>query len=455
MILYLVKSTVLLALLFGLYKLLLENEKMHHFNRFYLLFALATGLTAPLIQYELAPNATIAGIELDKIDQMVEAPSEYVARSIEPIITAAPSPAETSDNQAASVSNKNFPTGVVLIIIYLSVTMMLFLRFGYGLFEIFASLRKGEKQPTKGAILVLLEESITPQSFLRWIFLNKEDYESGKIGEEILEHERAHIQQLHSLDVIFTEIVKTIFWFNPFMYGYKHAVLLNHEFLADEHVVTKISPKEQYKKKLLEFATSKTRNVLSNNFNYSTPKKRILMLFRTHKKNTLRFKKIITSALFLCFSFIAAIHVNAQTISEMTIEELSETLLQKVESKESLSAAEQKALSQLFARLPEVGITADEEVKVKAEAIDFLNGELEKLRIQMQRKVFAYLDYGKAENNPTLEELQSKYLDIRATNTLLATVYNQVRELQGNTNIAPPPPPLPPSPEMILEKNNQ
>jgi len=454
MILYLVKSTLLLALLLGLYKLLLENEKMHQFKRFYLIFALLIGLTAPMIKYELAPNTTIVGVELDKVDQIVEVPSEYIASSIEPIIMPYKAPPEIVNDQFVSESKSSFPTGIVLLTIYLSVAMLLLIRFGYGLYQIFYSVRRGKLISLDSTTLVLLEESITPQSFLKWIFLNREDYESGKIEQDILEHERAHIRQLHSLDVIFTEILKTIFWFNPFMYGYKHAVLLNHEFLADEHVVSNVSPKEQYQKKLLEFASSQTQNMLSNNFNYSTPKRRILMLFRTHKKNTLRFKKLTTLTLFFCFSILATIHVKAQTISEMTIEELSETLLQKVESKETLSANEQKALSQLFERLPELGVTYHEEMKVKAEAINYLNSEFEKLQIQMRRKVSAYHEYAKPENDPSVEELRSKYNDIRATNTLLGTVFNQIRELRGNMTIAPPPP-LPPSPEMILERNDQ
>ena len=86
MIIYLVKSTLLLGLLIGIYKLLFENEKMHRFNRFFLLFALSFGLTAPLISFEIYPEQSIAGVEMQQMERVVNAPSEAVSNSVEPLI---------------------------------------------------------------------------------------------------------------------------------------------------------------------------------------------------------------------------------------------------------------------------------------------------------------------------------------------------------------------------------
>jgi hypothetical protein len=131
-------------------------------------------------------------------------------------------------------------------------------RFALGLHDIYSSIEKGKQVSFNGNKLVLLDELVTPQSFLNWIFLNKADYESGKIEKDILEHELTHIRQKHSLDVILIELLRIMFWFNPFIYGYRHSIMLNHEFLADEHVVTHVSEKKKYQETLLEFATSET-----------------------------------------------------------------------------------------------------------------------------------------------------------------------------------------------------
>lgn len=267
MIVYILKSTVLLGLLWGLYKLLLENEKMHHFKRFYLLAALILGLATPLMQIDIQPNTKIAGINLDKLDQVVEAPSKFIANSIEPMLIPAAPPIESNANQVAPAIEQKYTLGKIIFVAYISIAIILLLRFGFGLFQLGSAIRRGTFKNIEGNRIILLEESITPQSFLKWIFLNRTDFETGNIGQEIIEHERAHIQQLHSLDVLFIEFLKVVFWFNPFMYAFKHAMLLNHEFLADEHVISKVLPAQQYQNRLLDFALNSTQTSLSNKLN--------------------------------------------------------------------------------------------------------------------------------------------------------------------------------------------
>ncbi len=263
MIIYLVKSTILLAILLGLYKLFLENEKMHSFNRVFLLIALGLGLTAPLIQIDISPDTKIAGVELHKVESTINAPSEFVARTIEPVITSPPSTPAAEVDEAVSESNSpivpeepRFSRKEIIAGIYLFITLFFLIRFGSGLFELFSKVRKGTKSSFKTSTLVLLDEPVTPQSFFKWIFLNKKDFESGKIAPEILEHELTHIRQKHSLDVLLVEFVKTIFWFNPVLYFYKHSIQLNHEFLADEGAVTVSESVSDYQSVLLEFVST-------------------------------------------------------------------------------------------------------------------------------------------------------------------------------------------------------
>ncbi len=285
MIIYLVKSTLLLALLLGVYKLLLENEKMHTFNRYFLLTALVLGLTAPLIQIDINPTTKIAGVELSKVESTVNAPSEFVARAIEPIITDAP-----ATPPATEVPNENlthaepvaplFSKKEILLGLYGLVTFFFLIRFGAGLFELFSKVRTGDKTSFKKATIILLEESITPQSFIKWIFLNKKDYESGAVAQEILEHELTHIRQKHSLDVLFAEFLKTIFWFNPMLYFYKYSIQLNHEFLADEGAVEVSENVKDYQSILLNFASDSVSKKMTSRFDFLPIKKRFKMIGR-------------------------------------------------------------------------------------------------------------------------------------------------------------------------------
>ena len=49
--LYLVKSAVILTILYGFYKFVLENESMHVFKRFYLLGSLPAAFLIPLVTF--------------------------------------------------------------------------------------------------------------------------------------------------------------------------------------------------------------------------------------------------------------------------------------------------------------------------------------------------------------------------------------------------------------------
>lgn len=294
MIIYLVKSTVLLFLLLVVYKLLLEGEKMHQFNRFFLLFALALGLTAPLISFDLSPGTKVAGIELQKVERVIEAPAEIISKTIAPKpIPQVESPAVQSLKEYPSLSVSK---GELFWGIYGLITFLLFLRFGYGLFRIRSTIRSGDISTFKNATLVLVEERLTPQSFLKFIFLNKDEFETGKIGEEILQHEHTHVSQLHSLDVLSIELLKVFFWFNPILYFYKHAIQLNHEFIADDFVLVKGSSVKSYQEALIEAcASNRTSSVMTSKFNQSNTRKRLKMM-REESSLTRRFSKGLTLA---------------------------------------------------------------------------------------------------------------------------------------------------------------
>lgn len=282
MIIYLVKSTLLLGLLFGVYKLLLENEKMHRFNRFFLLFALIFGLTAPLISFGVSPEQSIAGIKMQQMGRIVNAPAEAVSKSVEPLITPEQKALPKADTEITPVTadESGWSIGLLDILfgIYGLTTLFLLIRFAGGLMEIRNKVKAGSHQKTKHATLVLLDEPITPQSFFGYIFLEKKQFESGEIEPEILDHEITHVRQLHSLDVLFTEFLKVIFWFNPLMYLYKDAIQLNHEFLADDMVVSNGSSVSDYQNMLIRVCAGSKPMKTTSSISYSLTKRRLLMI---------------------------------------------------------------------------------------------------------------------------------------------------------------------------------
>ena len=226
---FILKSTVSLIVLLGIYYLFLEKEKMHHFNRFFLLFSLLFSLTIPFVT--ITVYREIVPVQVPIIIQQIpkQAPV-FVAEST------------------------NY-TPSILWILYAIITFILAIRFCRNIFKIRTKIKNNKKEKIKGAILVLVEEKILPHTFLNYIFINKEDYENLNIEEELYTHELTHVRQKHTFDILFIEFLKTVFWFNPILILYKKAIQLNHEFLADEKVVKSYKNVPFYQNLLLEKAS--------------------------------------------------------------------------------------------------------------------------------------------------------------------------------------------------------
>ncbi|MCG2610041.1 M56 family metallopeptidase [Flavobacterium sp. SM15] len=262
MILYLIKSGLCLMLLFGVYHFFLGRERMYRFNRFYLLISLFFGLLIPL-------NT----IETKAISVVQEAP-----QAIEPII---PQQFTTAPQTTSYLSPEN-----IILAFYLAITLVLLIRFTNNLASMFLKIYHGKKVSHNDCTLVLTEEKSLPFTFLNYIFINQDDYLHNNIEPELWEHEKAHVQQHHSFDIIFIELLQVFFWFQPALYAYKNALQFNHEFLADQAVLQNSVPTQSYQNLILAKITDKKPLPFSSNLAYLVTKKRFIMM--TKQTSTLK-----------------------------------------------------------------------------------------------------------------------------------------------------------------------
>ena len=281
---FLIKSTIPLLVLLAIYHLLLEREKMHKFNRFYLLFGIVFSLTIPFITIEIIEEITSPIIQNNSI--------------------------QIDQGSAVLVEETDyFP--IILWSIYGLITFFLSIRFMMNILKITSRIKSNTRTDYKNAKLVLLKEEVLPHTFLNNIFINETDFNNKKIEAELLSHELTHVTQKHTFDVLFIEILKTIFWFNPIFIFYKKAIQLNHEFLADEKVVTSYDNVPFYQNLLLSKANSIPTYYLTSNLNYSLTKKRLIMMAKTTSKTKAILKKIalipfiLGLVFFLCLKTIA------------------------------------------------------------------------------------------------------------------------------------------------------
>jgi beta-lactamase regulating signal transducer with metallopeptidase domain len=195
-------------------------------------------------------------------------------------------------------------------IAYFSITAVLLSRFLINIKYILQRTRRSAHIPYEESKIVLLNKKTVPHSFLGYIYLNKEAYTSGNIEEEILVHELAHVSQKHSWDILLVEVLQIFFWFNPFIFLFRKAIALNHEFLADEAVINQISDIKSYRYLLFEKVDEQASSFITSRFNYSITKKRLLMMTKTKSfRNALCRQVAVVPLLGLALFFFSTITI--------------------------------------------------------------------------------------------------------------------------------------------------
>jgi len=274
---FLIKSTITLFVLLTVYYLFLEKEKIHVFNRFYLLFSLVFSMVIPFITIEVIqeiaqPTVNSGNIQILQGSAVILEETNYLA--------------------------------IGLWSLYAVVTLVLAIRFFSNIIKILSKMKSNTPITYKNAKLILIPEKSLPHTFLNTIFINETEYNNRQIEAELYTHELTHVTQKHTLDILFIELLKTVFWFNPIFIFYKKAIQLNHEFLADEKVVTSYNNVPFYQSLLLSKANENQTFYLASNLNYLITKKRLLMMTKTTSKTQALLKKatlipVVTALLFL------------------------------------------------------------------------------------------------------------------------------------------------------------
>lgn len=297
MLFYFLKSAMCLLLFWGFYKLLLEREKIFFFNRFFLLGSLVLSFVIPLITIEIEGKKTV-GLPMEAIEII-------------------------SNETAVNIAN-TYDWQLIGFVIYFIIVAVLLFRLFYNIQKIMLRTRTLTKQIWKKACLIFISERQLPHAFLNYIFINKNDFENGKIELELLQHELEHVKQRHSYDIIFIQILKAIFWFNPLLILFEKAIKLNHEFLADQSVIKQNNNIIGYQYLLLEKAKGSINNhYLASSINYLITKKRLEMMTKKTNKLTALAKTAlaVVMCIMLCFVFSNKVIAQGKGVSDELMKE--------------------------------------------------------------------------------------------------------------------------------------
>lgn len=270
--LYAIKSSIVLALLYLPYTLLLRKETFHAFNRVMLLTIIITSLVTPCVDVsDLLPSSPVQ----EAISNVVTLPTLIVEVSL-----SSPKVESTSYQGEAG-------WGVWLVLIYIIGMLLLLLWKVTGMIRLMRFIPRGclWTDNMKEATVYCHTGNVSPFSWMRSIVIGERDAK-----DIVLAHELAHIRMHHSWDTLFVSLVEVLQWFNPCIWMLDASLREVHEYEADDAVLRRGISARDYQLLLIEKAVARTPYPMVNAFRHSLLKNRITMMTKKKSSSWARLK---------------------------------------------------------------------------------------------------------------------------------------------------------------------
>ncbi|MEX0316002.1 MAG: M56 family metallopeptidase [Allomuricauda sp.] len=300
---YLLKTSGLIVLFWLFYQTLLKKETFFIINRWFLLAGLALSLCTPLFYF----TQTVW---------------------IDPVVISYPEVSTVNHVSNSLTSETSWDWSLFVFAIYLIGVMFLTIRFIVQLYSLRKLINKNDSVKIGKFHLLESKEKVTPFSFFKHIIYNPTLYSQHELLT-IIEHEKVHVRQLHSIDVLLAHVLLIFQWFNPFMWRYKMAIQQNLEFIADQDVTSLQSSKKDYQYLLLKTGTNTPQYTFTNPFFDSTIKKRIMMLNSKPSKRTSFYKYSLILPFLIGFIFMFNIKTEAKIRPSQESTTASEVISEK------------------------------------------------------------------------------------------------------------------------------
>ena len=277
-LLYLLESATCLAVFYLLYHFLLRKERSFQYNRFYLLVVLIFSMGFPLLEIDYNPDTTP-----QVLNSIHQASNEVTGEKI------FESKKAFSYTITAESERPFLLWWEVLILLYFIGLVAFALKFFIQIrsFKDFIWFKRHNTRYRENFYLVNTEGSMPTFAFLNYLMWDNTQNLSEAEKAQVLAHEKVHINQRHSYDVLFLEILKVFFWFNPFIYLFKNLIEEIHEYEAD-HGAAKASGKNAYASLLVKMVFNKMGLEVGSYFNKNKTLKRVNMIKGQKKINMMK-----------------------------------------------------------------------------------------------------------------------------------------------------------------------
>lgn len=417
---YLLRSGASLALFYVFYWLVLRRETFFALNRGFLLGAAGLSLSLPLLRI----------------------PSPFLATVVE--ASGLPSPAVPA---AVAAPARGAAPLDILLLVYAAGAGLFLLLFLVRLGRLGVLVARCGCVRQRGLRIVLCGHPGESFSFFNLVFLNKAKIPDSDV-DRILAHELAHVRQLHSFDIVFTELLTVIQWFNPFVWPYRSSLRETHEYLADRAVVAQGCSLARYQLLIVEQHVGGQLLELASSFRTSQIKRRIVMLSKQETKGLARWKPLLilplAVALVLAFAeartvvkqgpagaAIAASSSAASPSQETSEEEMIKGLKEKMLKLEQMKQKNQETMAKLAAKLEEAPDAATKEklqAEMKEQKVLALEIGAKERTLQMKKIEFAMTRETDAAKKA---ELGKKLEQVKAEAEEYAKKAEAVRKAEG------------------------
>ena len=251
---YLSYSTLALAALYLLYKVLMSYETLHRLNRVLLLGFVVLSAVLPLCRIEVVE-------ELPAVE-----PVEFVAPMADSVVY-----------EVAESFNYTALLQMAFFVLFLLGVVVMIVRLVISIMSVKRIIRSGEQQYLEGGVtLTIVDKPISPFSWFGHIVVSRADIEQNR--DIILTHEMAHIRLRHSWDVLAVDLALCFWWFNPAMWLLRRELQSLHEYQADEEVLNSGIDAQTYQLLLIKRAVGSRLHSVANCLNHSNLNKRITMM---------------------------------------------------------------------------------------------------------------------------------------------------------------------------------
>ncbi|CAN5628653.1 hypothetical protein BH10BAC2_BH10BAC2_13690 [soil metagenome] len=287
---YLLKTIIVSAVLILYYWFALRNKRFHYYNRFYLLSAVVLSMGLPLLNLNLFTLNSNSDKAISMFNVM------YASGETEIIF----------DNKTAS-----FDWQQMVLLLSVAITAVLLLMLAYRIITIYRIKRKFPVSNMQEFDFVNTDLQQAPFSFLKNVFWRNDISLEENAGRLILQHELAHIEQKHTWDKLFMQVVIAVLWMNPLYRLIQKELYLIHEFIADDKSVTD-KDTAAFAEMLLHVHYGKFNFDPAQPFFYSPIKRRLIMLTTSKEPRFSYVRRIMALPLLACVVLLFAFRLQKE-----------------------------------------------------------------------------------------------------------------------------------------------